>query len=559
MTQEAGPRARRVAIARWLTALVICLVAAAGWSAQANASVFWGNSDGDSIGRANLDGTNVDQNLMTGFSPGGLAIEGNYIYWSNADQSGNSIGRATLSGTEVEPEFIPGLFEISSVAVSGSYIYWTAGGFAVPTIGRAKLNGTDVEPDFITLPQDDEHGSDGIAVNGSYIYFSQPEIGASMDANTGTIARANLNGSGVDENFITHAEDPNELVLDGSHIYWSTSLDGFGDLGPGHTIGRANMDASNVEPAYITTGTPTEGIAVDSSSLYWAGGTNDTIGRVDLDGTNINPNYITGATVPEGVAVVPAPIATIQTPINGAHYAEGASVVVAYGCSTPRLPPALVVSCVGPVTNGQPIDTSSPGAKTFTVTATDDLGDTAISTVNYTVEAGSGAGGSGGSGNSGSSGGSSGSSGSGGSSGGGSGTSSIATAATPTIGKSSASGMSASVLVSCAGASGSTCGITVSLYVTETLKVGKVTAVTAKTKAKPKTTKRTVTIGMTTVTLSAGQSKTVSVKLNAAGLALLSKQHHLPAILTVLSGAKTLATQTVNLAQAASKTKSKHK
>jgi hypothetical protein len=240
----------------WLigcVAIVMCLTLTSVWSARAGASVFWGNSTsssnstgGDSIGRANLDGTNVDQNLMTGFSPGAVAIEGNYIYWSNADQSANSIGRATLTGTEVQPEFIDGLFFASSVAVSGSYIYWTAGGFEIPTIGRAKLNGTDVEPEFIKLPQDEEHGSDGIAVNESFIYFSQPEIGASMDANTGTIARANLNGSGVNEDFITHAEDPNELLLDGSYIYWSTSLDGFGDLGPGHTIGRANLDGSNI-------------------------------------------------------------------------------------------------------------------------------------------------------------------------------------------------------------------------------------------------------------------------------------------------------------------------
>jgi hypothetical protein len=50
------------------------------------------------MGRANLDGTGVDQNFLTGAnSLCGLAIVGTYIYWGNSEDT--TIGRANLDGT----------------------------------------------------------------------------------------------------------------------------------------------------------------------------------------------------------------------------------------------------------------------------------------------------------------------------------------------------------------------------------------------------------------------------------------------------------------------------
>jgi hypothetical protein len=45
-------------------------------------------------------------------------------------------------------------------------------------------------------------------------------------------------------------------------------------------------------------------------------------------------------------------------------------------------------TCAGPVPSGQPIDTSTPGARTFTVTATDMAGNQGSRTVDYTVSSG---------------------------------------------------------------------------------------------------------------------------------------------------------------------------
>jgi len=107
------------------------------------------------------------------------------------------------------------------------------------------------------------------------------------------------------------------------------------------------------------------------------------------------------------------------------------------------------------------------------------------------------------------------------------------------------SGASASALLSCAGSSGSSCTITVSVGVSETLKGGKVIAVSAMARGKPKISKRTIPIGSTSVTLSAGQSRTVTVALNGSGERLLAKDHSVAAKLTASEGSVVLDTQTV--------------
>ena len=107
-------------------------------------------------------------------------------------------------------------------------------------------------------------------------------------------------------------------------------------------------------------------------------------------------------------------------------------------------------------------------------------------------------------------------------------------------------GNTASLTVACAGASTSACAETLTLSVVETLRSGKLIAVVATSKTK----KQTVTIGLASVTLSGGQSKTVSVTLNGTGQALLKHEHklHVKLMLTQTSAGKTVSVngQTLN-------------
>jgi hypothetical protein len=124
-------------------------------TSSANAAgIFWTN--GTDIASANLDGTGVNQSFIAGASvPRGIAVSGNFIYWTNNLNSGSSgrgtVGRASLDGTGVKQDFISLASTPGGVTVGGSFIYWTSP-FS-DTIGRANLDGTGVNANFITLPQ----------------------------------------------------------------------------------------------------------------------------------------------------------------------------------------------------------------------------------------------------------------------------------------------------------------------------------------------------------------------------------------------------------------------
>jgi PKD domain-containing protein len=118
----------------------------------------------------------------------------------------------------------------------------------------------------------------------------------------------------------------------------------------------------------------------------------------------------------------------------------------------------------------------------------------------------------------------------------GAGGSGTTTAGAVGLGSPQVSGRAVNVVVACAGASGATCSVTLKLIVVETIKGGKVIAVSSRAK------KRTVVLGSASVTLTAGHSASVHVVLNRAGKVLLAKRHVLRVKLAALQGGRTIAT-----------------
>jgi len=74
------------------------------------------------------------------------------------------------------------------------------------------------------------------------------------------------------------------------------------------------------------------------------------------------------------------PAITITSPVDGQHYAQGATILPTFSCADAG------GSGVATCTAATPIDTSI-GTHAFTVNATDNAGNTATKTVNYTVDA----------------------------------------------------------------------------------------------------------------------------------------------------------------------------
>ena len=106
------------------------------------------------------------------------------------------------------------------------------------------------------------------------------------------------------------------------------------------------------------------------------------------------------------------------------------------------------------------------------------------------------------------------------------------------------SGTTASTSISFAAPAGSSCTVTLTLSVVETLSGNKVIAVSA-SKHKPKKTKRTLVLGSTTVKLAAGKTKTVTVSLDATGKRLLASRRSLSVRLTAAQKTGTTSTFTV--------------
>src|SRR4029077_728664 len=76
------------------------------------------------------------------------------------------------------------------------------------------------------------------------------------------------------------------------------------------------------------------------------------------------------------------PSVNITKPAEGASYVLDKVVAAAYKCTDNE---SGVASCVGTVANGANIDTSTVGAHTFTVTATDKAGNQTVVTHHYSV------------------------------------------------------------------------------------------------------------------------------------------------------------------------------
>ena len=248
--------------------------------AAALLAVAWGSSPADAA-----------------LAPRGGAAAGGYLYWSNAAAvaPGNgTIGRARLNGTDLNQKFITGASVAGVVLVFGGYLYWTnlvpakdGGG----TIGRARLNGTDVNQKFIKTAQSE--GPDDVVADSGHIYW----------ANDFNIGRANLNGTDVDQNFIAVPNGPSgvsALAVNARYIYWTDETAG--------TIGRARLNGTQVNQRFITGAAfPQTGLAVDSRYIYWINETTGTIGRARLNGTDVNQKFIKvpNAHILLGVAVDP--------------------------------------------------------------------------------------------------------------------------------------------------------------------------------------------------------------------------------------------------------------
>jgi streptogramin lyase len=235
-------------------------------TAGASAYLYWTEYAGGSINRTEASGPEEGLDWVKGSEVLKLAVDADHVYWSSW---GESIGRANLEGREVETEWIKtGGGRPLGLAVDGAHIYWA--GFDTNSIGRANLAGGEVEAEWIKGVSSPR----AVAVDSGHVYWTS--------AGTETIGRANLAGGEVQPLWIP-VQIPESIAVDSGHVYWVN----FGTS----SIGRADLAGGQVEPEFIDGPTFPRGLAVDANHIYWADEGTESIGRADLAGGQVEPKF----------------------------------------------------------------------------------------------------------------------------------------------------------------------------------------------------------------------------------------------------------------------------
>jgi hypothetical protein len=109
-------------------------------------------ADSNRIGVYSMDGTAINASLITGLAapPTGIAIDGNYIYVSEANNNGiqGRVAKYTIDGALVNGSLIGSFDDYSAIAVDGGALF--VANYGNGTIGKYHLDGTVVNRTLIS-------------------------------------------------------------------------------------------------------------------------------------------------------------------------------------------------------------------------------------------------------------------------------------------------------------------------------------------------------------------------------------------------------------------------
>jgi hypothetical protein len=153
------------------------------------------------------DGTisnEIDLQTATGFTKvvTGVDVDSNYVYYISRTEIGhttvpNYVGRANLDGTSANNTFITigNSEQATHLKVNSNYIYWADYATA---IRRADIDGRNVTT-LLTSSRMEK-----FAIDSNYIYLDR----AAILTDPSGIARANIDGTGLIENYISTSAKP---------------------------------------------------------------------------------------------------------------------------------------------------------------------------------------------------------------------------------------------------------------------------------------------------------------------------------------------------------------
>jgi hypothetical protein len=292
---------------RVATLVGLVAVAALIAAGRADAYIYWAvdqGGDGTTIARAENDGSSVNRNFITGLDgPCGVAVNAQHIYWGN--RGTNTIGRANIDGTNANPTFINALSDTGlpcGPSLGGGKVWWAnvAGGpSSQGSIGRANLDGTNPQPSFYPAPVASSPLSTAVGAN-SLVFWSNIDING---PNNPAIGRGGVDGVPAPVrnliDFGSSSVAPFWLAADDQHVYTSFV---FGLIAPAG-IFRWDLNGSGPSQEEIAQFAADGGLAMHGGKLYFSNAREGTISRSDADGSNPELTIVTRAGVVNGIAV----------------------------------------------------------------------------------------------------------------------------------------------------------------------------------------------------------------------------------------------------------------
>jgi hypothetical protein len=157
--------------------------------ALADGYLYWANG-GETIGRLSLsppysaqpDFIHIPRFLyhplygepfMTSSEAFQVQTDGTWLYWM--DEMRHTVGRARVDGTDVEPALFmpqPPGYNVGLLGAAQGYLYW-GWNHGDGNVGRARTDGTDIQPNYLT----GFHTAGG-ALTSRWLYFTGQECGS---------------------------------------------------------------------------------------------------------------------------------------------------------------------------------------------------------------------------------------------------------------------------------------------------------------------------------------------------------------------------------------------
>lgn len=319
-----------------------------GVAVGSDGNVWFTERAGDKIGRITPAGTITEFPLpRTGQAPAGIAAGPDGNVWFT-EHLGNRIGRITMSGVITEFMVPTAASTPARIAVGPDGAMWFTEQSG-DRIGRITMSGTIRE--FRLLSGDRLLGGITAGPDGA-MWFTERAGNA--------IGRIAMDGTITEFPVPTASSNPVNIAVgpDGNLWFTEQNANKIAQITPGGVITEFPVPTPASQPYGITAG--------PDHAMWLTEAMASAVGRLDLA-----PADLTGPSI------------TIVRPSDGWAYMKGDVVLAEYWCADEE-GGSGVASCAGPVPSGQAIDMST-GGHSFTVTATDNAGNTTSVTHSYVV------------------------------------------------------------------------------------------------------------------------------------------------------------------------------